>query len=372
MKIESASAPAVVQTNNVIDVSNAPLPVTKFHWHDIESEDYPAYIANLRAVRCPEKTIFGILFADIEKLFAERKKRLESERTFWLAGDDFEMTRLAREKRLFDLLDEKRALIKTLLHSDLDWEIMQSWYEEKLLGLLAGFVPDAEAERALSVAKKFVDRIEKVDQNSGGLLIPEDAEEKNKRYAEMKSVLGLASADLEEGELRMICLFGNLFSNDATKESNLTGQELRQITQLKQRFDNPLEHELLKYDGNDSGPEELSKQKFFEEVKSFLGEVRFQRFLRAHDRGFEQLCNLAEENGLRPQITMALFEVQSAATLAALQMREDTALPRKERWLQLQAIEQSTREAIEQMLGEKMLARYSTNVGDWLKELGRP
>lgn len=348
--------------------------VAKFNWSAIESEDYPAYIANLRAVRCPEKTIFDVLFADIEKLFAERKAKLETPDKFWLTGDDLEKARLAKINKLLELQEEKRALIQALLHSELDWEMMHDWYEEKELGLYAGFLSDSQAERALSVVKKFGDRIEAVGARAGSLLIPEDAEEKKKWYAAMRSALGgiISAGELEEAELRLICLLSYLFSNNDLKDSKLTGPELRQITQLQLRLDNPLERELIEYNGEDSTPEELSKQNFLQEVKKFLGEVRFQQFLRAHDKEFEQLCQLTEQNGLRSQIAMGVYEIQQVALLESSRIREDRSLRRKEQRLELESFEQSTRDAVQQLLGEKASANYATNGGNWLKELKKP
>ena len=371
---ESSSAPTVVQAIKVMSVTNAPALSPKFQWRDVESEDYPTYIANLRAVHCPEKTIFDILFADIEKLFAERKKKLEVPDKFWLTGDDLEKARLAKLTKLSELAEEKRALIKTLLNSDLDWEVMQEWYKEKEMGLFVGFVPDSQAERSLSVAKKFAERLEDVKKRAGGLLIPEDAEENRKIYSEMRLALGgiVSSVDLEEGELRMVCLINYLFANERLKESKLTGPELRQITQFKLQLDNPLERELVQYDGEDSSPEELSQQKFLEQVKKFLGEVRFQQFLRASDNEFDQLCKVGEVNGLRPQIALAVFDVRSAAKLEVLQIHEDRSLRRKEQRVQISSVWQSMHDAIAQMLGEKMMAQYSTNGGGWLTDFGKP
>ena len=189
----------------------------------------------------------------------------------------------------------------------------------------------------------------------------------------MRSALGgtISSADLEEGELRMICLISYLFSSSDLKESKLTGPELRQITQLKSQFDSPLERELIKYNGEDSSPEELAKQNFHEQAKKFLGEVRFQQFLRAHDEEFERLCKLTEQNGLRAQTAMGVYEIQLAALLESTQVRENRALLRKERRLELQTIEQSARDAVQQLLGEKGMAAYSTNGGNWIAELGK-
>src|SRR6267143_4470910 len=47
-----------------------------FHWRQIESSDYKTYIANLRAVGCPEQTIRDIIIADVTKAYEARKATL--------------------------------------------------------------------------------------------------------------------------------------------------------------------------------------------------------------------------------------------------------------------------------------------------------
>src|SRR6266540_412681 len=46
-------------------------PRSSFHWSQIEASDYPTYIANLRAIGCPEETIRDIVTADVASLFQE-------------------------------------------------------------------------------------------------------------------------------------------------------------------------------------------------------------------------------------------------------------------------------------------------------------
>src|SRR6185436_10530691 len=41
----------------------------KFSWAMVEAPDYAAYMENLRAIGCPEKTIQDIIIADIEKTY---------------------------------------------------------------------------------------------------------------------------------------------------------------------------------------------------------------------------------------------------------------------------------------------------------------
>src|SRR5262245_60208829 len=44
-----------------------------FTWREIESDDYPTYVANLRDISCPEQTIRDIIIADVNGLYARRK-----------------------------------------------------------------------------------------------------------------------------------------------------------------------------------------------------------------------------------------------------------------------------------------------------------
>ena len=48
-------------------------PASAFHWGQLESSDYREYIANLRAIGCPEATVRDIIFADVRSYFFQRR-----------------------------------------------------------------------------------------------------------------------------------------------------------------------------------------------------------------------------------------------------------------------------------------------------------
>lgn len=50
--------------------------VVRVDWNQVESDDYRKYIANLRAIGCPETTIRDIIIADVNKLFEARELAL--------------------------------------------------------------------------------------------------------------------------------------------------------------------------------------------------------------------------------------------------------------------------------------------------------
>jgi hypothetical protein len=47
-----------------------------FQWLQLESTDYRTYIANLRGIGCPERTIFEIVSADLDDLYWPRREPL--------------------------------------------------------------------------------------------------------------------------------------------------------------------------------------------------------------------------------------------------------------------------------------------------------
>lgn len=67
--------PPVERGSRAQPVATVPAaPATpRFQWSQVESTDYPAYIANLRGIGCPERTVREIVAADLDDLFAPRR-----------------------------------------------------------------------------------------------------------------------------------------------------------------------------------------------------------------------------------------------------------------------------------------------------------
>jgi hypothetical protein len=76
---QAADVTAVSQVAGVIAPTPPPSPrveVRPFRWSEVESTDYPAYIANLRRIGCPEATIRDIIQADLDSTYADRRAAL--------------------------------------------------------------------------------------------------------------------------------------------------------------------------------------------------------------------------------------------------------------------------------------------------------
>jgi hypothetical protein len=87
---------------------------TPFDWSQVESPDYRQYIANLRAIGCPELTIREIVKADVNDLFSARRSALTktNKYQYWRAGP----MNLSKEQaqQLDELSIEQCELLKAL------------------------------------------------------------------------------------------------------------------------------------------------------------------------------------------------------------------------------------------------------------------
>src|SRR5687768_13395855 len=75
-KVSAATRPTpAVRAYTATQTNTTP---KQFNWQSVEAEDYHVYIANLRAIGCPEETIEDIVIADVFKLFEEKKRQLRA------------------------------------------------------------------------------------------------------------------------------------------------------------------------------------------------------------------------------------------------------------------------------------------------------
>jgi hypothetical protein len=119
------ATPALV----VIDTQAEP-----FHWKQLESEDYRQYVANLRAIKCPEQTIQDIVYADLERLLAKRfravnvKYKINRDNTssdYWKSDVDFTLAKSERDAEGRKVHDERREALIVLLGMDAEQQRRQ-------------------------------------------------------------------------------------------------------------------------------------------------------------------------------------------------------------------------------------------------------
>jgi hypothetical protein len=72
-----AARPATVTNFVTVSVSTPTNTINPFRWSQLEStNNYRAYVANLRAVGCPERSVRAIVMADMNALFFKKRSEL--------------------------------------------------------------------------------------------------------------------------------------------------------------------------------------------------------------------------------------------------------------------------------------------------------
>src|SRR5688572_23418152 len=101
-------------TNLPAEADSATRP--SFHWREVGAADYRQYIANLRAVGCPEPIIQDIIQADVNQLFAARFHAIwkPAATAYWQKHRNTQPSPEQR-KQLAALDKEKGALFQELL-----------------------------------------------------------------------------------------------------------------------------------------------------------------------------------------------------------------------------------------------------------------
>ena len=119
--VAAAAVAALGQSSTTTAKTNVLLRRQYFSWREVESPDYPTYVANLRDIGCPEQTIRDIIIADVNVLFSRRRatELITAEQQWWRSEPDTNVVQAAAEKAR-ELEEERRGLLTRLLGTN--WE----------------------------------------------------------------------------------------------------------------------------------------------------------------------------------------------------------------------------------------------------------
>jgi hypothetical protein len=153
-------APPRVVTNLVV-VTNAP---RLFDWRALESGDYRRYIANLRRIGCPEKTIRDIIVADVNELYRHQFLQefpLTNRVEYWKPGDA--LANVINEEQVARLQEfgrEKRDLIRELLGTDFTGDVeLTSVQEEIFLERLLDFLTPEKRSAMSQLERRYTAKV---------------------------------------------------------------------------------------------------------------------------------------------------------------------------------------------------------------------
>ena len=318
-----------------------------FSWRQIESADYPTYIANLRDIGCPEQTIRDIIIADVNGLYARRRATevVTSDQQWWRSEPDPQVVQAAAEKSRA-LEEERRTLLTRLL--GISWESgdlvsipRPSRAAIVLDGPVLGALPVELKQAIQDVNVHSQERLQEyVDAQRQDGLEPDPGVLAKLRQQTRDDLARLLSPpQLEEFLLRysqnandLRALFSQLrFFNPSQAEFR---EVFRDTDALDQRIQ-------LLADSDD--PNIVAQRKALEDqrenaIKIALGPKRYEEYRMLQDPVYRDAVAAAEEAGT-PEAAAGIYAVNLAALAEQARIRSDTNLTSQQRNVELKRLE---------------------------------
>ncbi len=321
-----------------------------FNWAQVESTDYRIYIANLRAIGCPEATIHDMVEADVNALFAERVQRLNDGLTgyFWNFMTDRTKTAALLEDKIKELgsLDDRREQTMRDLFPEDDPQ-SKAAREKTRANFIANlkwqydFLSEEKVARIFDAYERMITACNEIQRTNP------PAEELERQFKELSDRQdreiqeSLTAEEYDEYKLRTADA-----ANVRYGLSNLeaTEDEIRAIARAKM---------------NSQGDEA---------IRQILGPERFAAYQRATDGAYQQTLRIADRFDLPAETAVQVYQMQKEAETQARAIRDDTSRSVEERREILRAIREEAERAIGGVLGPKVFKAYRKFNGGWLTE----
>ncbi len=327
----TAAAPGLPQVRTNVVVRHQ-----FFSWQEVESTNYPTYIANLREIGCPEQTIRDIIVADVNALFA--RKRLTEVVTpaqqWWRSTPDPIAVRAAVAK-LRELEQERRTLLASLLGPDWDTTGASATNTAAtastapvLDGPVLGALPSDVKKAVADISARAGQRVQAyvaAQQAEGQPLDPATlASLRQQTRIELAKVL--SPEQLEEFLLRYSQDAENLRAElGQLKYFNATPDEFRAIFRATDQIDQQLAQWADSTDPNGVAQRQALEQQRQNAIKLALGPDRYRLYQMLQDPGYRVAYAQALQAG-SPDSAAALYQINQAATQELVRIQANTNL----------------------------------------------
>lgn len=334
-----------------------------FDWKTVEAADYRQYIANLRRIGCPEKTIQDIVFREIGELYETKEAELNPRKPGenWqlggrLFGQPVKPQTPELLRKVWELQWEKRRLLVALLGT-----APEDSYTMKFL-----FLPDRQKFQAADLFQS-VYRARMIASGTTRIEItPALDHEVETVLAKLLSPEQRLQYEMENSVLANM-MRGELSSFEPTEKEFFAIYKLRKP--IWEKYPNSSE-------ANPARTAALAATN--EQVKTLLGEARYRDYQRCHDFHFQKWYDLAARQvGLNRDAAIKFYEIMSGVGKKADEIRagilranQDPKVPLSRETQEavnqvikdaLRKLRQETEKSIQALFGEKQYEAFKKN-----------
>ena len=379
----AASAGAGRAPGQAAPVERIVREVERFHWSQIEADDYQTYVENLRRIGCPEETIRDLVKQDLDKLYDQRKADILSKaparKEYWKTGNPSALSRpsSATSSQMAQLDREKNEVLGDLFGSQGVAAInrpspLARARSQSKSGYAMDFIPEETKAELNTLEREFGSELLK--KMAQGATDAQDMAEIRRMRTERDDRIAtmLTPEQKTEYDLRKSPTAANMrLQMDGFDPSE---DEFRDIFAARKVFDN--EHGVVP--GSSISPadaeiRQLAEQEMNNQIRTSLGDDRFQDYLRQTDYDYKSIHKITQRQGLGENISAQVYQMKGGAEELAREIRMNTGLSIEERQMQLGQIQNETSISIESLIGGQGAAALQTQAGgrNWLNNIGR-
>lgn len=350
------------ETNAPIIKTNVLVRRQFFSWQEVESDDYPTYIQNLRDIQCPEQTIRDIIIADVNSLFARKRATeiITPEQQWWRSLPDAEIVRVAMA-RANELESERRLLLTRLLGTN--WETgdlvslpRPTRQGVPLDGAELGNLPNDVKQAVEEITLRSQDQLAAYQDEQAKAGKPLDPavllELRRAARAELAQVL--SPVQLEEYLLRYSQTASALRSElGQLKYFNVSSNEFRTMFRATDPIDLQLQALANATDPNSISQRSALIEQRLAAIKSTLGAARYGEYVMLHDPRYQEAYLTAQQAGT-PEAVNTIYQINRAAQDEQARLKTQTDLTAEQLAIELKRAELEQLKGVAQALGQEV------------------
>jgi hypothetical protein len=346
-----------------------------FHWSQLESTNYRQYIANLRAVACPESTLKDIILTDVMRLYARRLGQYyHNGRPFkyWETNDKRKLTQPQieeRDRQLAAIDKELPAVLRELLGVNYERELNRYFVDAGDDDRRLAFLSEDKRTQTLALREQFEGARERIlYQAQKGKLSPGDLEKLRELDRQQDEAL---AGVLTAGEKELYDLSTSPAADQLRQQLigfNPTEEEFRELYRRQKAISEAYEFE----DASDPAviaAKAADEADMMKEFKSGLSSDRAAQLERSQDPDYQSLCDLSARFNLPADTSDTLTAMRQAAEEEKQKLLSNNDIPPERLDVALKAIQAETEKAAREALGDQAYGLYSQSAA-WIKKLG--
>ncbi len=357
--------------------------VESFHWSQIESDNYQTYVENLRRIGCPEETIRDLVKQDLDKAYDQRKAdvltKSPTRKDYWKTGHPNTLAQPSSTTRsqMAQLDHEKNEVLGNLFGGEGLAAInrpspLARARSQAKSGYAMDCVPEESKAQLNALEQEFgSELLRKMAQGASDA--QDMAEIRQLRQERDDRIANILTPDQKlEYDLRKSPTAANMRLQ--MEGFDPSENEFRDIFTARKSFDD----EYGTVPGSSITPgdaevRQLAEQEMNEQIRSSLGDDRYQDYLRQTDYDYKSIHKISQRQGLGENISAQVYEMKGSAEELAREIRMNNGMSVEERQMQLRQIQNETARSIESMLGGQGAAALQGQAGgrNWLNNLGR-